>query len=308
MARKLIFGLGYLGARVAKRWRSVGHDVYAVTRSAERARELAAMGVIPRVANILDASTLDDLPESDTILFAVGYDRASVASIETVYVEGIQNVLRAVERKAGRLIYVSSTGVYGDAAGAWIDETSPCSPSRPGGRASLNAERALAASSLAGRSFILRMAGLYGPGRIPRIAELREGRAIAVPTTGQERGSEGGWLNLIHVEDAARIVVAADEWNESGSALAGPARPRAEPITLVVSDGTPVDRREYFRELARLLGAPSPSFVPPDADSPAALRAADDKRVNPARLRALLGGALLYPSYREGLAASLADR
>jgi nucleoside-diphosphate-sugar epimerase len=180
-----------------------------------------------------------------------------------------------------RFIYVSSTGVYGKVTGAEVDETSPCQPTREGGRACLAAEELLWASPFAERTIILRLAGLYGPERIPRSNGLLAGLPIDAPST--------GWLNLIHVEDAARIVVLAVQ--------------KAQPPKLyVVSDGNPVIRGDYYGELARLLGAPPPRFVEPRADSPAQQRASSDKRVNPRRLFADLSPALLYPSYREGLA------
>jgi nucleoside-diphosphate-sugar epimerase len=97
-------------------------------------------------------------------------------------------------------------------------------------------------------------------------------------------------LNLIHVEDAAQVVLAAEER-------------AAPPRKYVVSDGHPVERSEYYTELARLLGAPKPRFIEPPADAPAAIRAASDKRVNPRRMFVELSPDLAYPSYREGLAA-----
>jgi nucleoside-diphosphate-sugar epimerase len=159
------------------------------------------------------------------------------------------------------------------------------SPVREGGRAALAAERVLAAHRLAARGIALRMAGIYGPGRIPLADEIRRGASIAAP--------EHGWLNLIHVDDAAAAVVAAD-------------KRAAPPRTLIVSDGHPVERRAYYEELARLLGAPPPSFAASAPGSPAASRAESSKRVSNARLVAQLGLRLRYPTYREGLAAVVA--
>jgi nucleoside-diphosphate-sugar epimerase len=140
---------------------------------------------------------------------------------------------------------------------------------------------------LAGKAIILRLAGLYGPGRIPRGEDLKAGRPIDAPAE--------GWLNLIHVDDAAQIVLRAEQF-------------AVPPRTYVISDGHPVQRSEYYRELARHLRAPRPAFAPPPADSPAAQRAASDKRVNPERMFAELSPSLLYPSYREGLAAIVAEK
>ena len=162
----------------------------------------------------------------------------------------------------------------------------PCRPTRAGGQAAFEAEALLTQGPLAERAIILRLAGIYGPGRIPRSEEIRAGRPIAAP--------RDGWLNLIHVDDAARIVEAA-------------ADRLTPPQTLVVSDGAPVLRGDYYAELARLLHAPPPAFTTPDPTSPAAQRAASDKRVDPARLYAALPVKLDYPTYREGLAAIVGE-
>jgi nucleoside-diphosphate-sugar epimerase len=279
---KLIFGCGYLGSRVAGLWRAAGDEVYVVTRSAAKAAKLAAEGYRPIVADLTAASELSIPQEVRTVLFAVGYDRNSAQPISEVYVGGLARALAAVPDRMERFVYISSTGIYGHVTASEVDEHSPCQPTREGGRASLAAEELLRASRFADKSIILRLAGIYGPGRIPRSQDLLAGRPIDAPAT--------GWLNLIHVEDAARIVVLAEQ--------------RAQPPQLfVVSDGQPVQRGEYYRELARLLNAPPPQFVEPPPDSPAAQRAASDKRVNPQRMMAELAPALRYPSYREGLAA-----
>jgi len=281
---KLIFGCGYLGLRVARLWRAAGNQVFAVTRSAERARQLAAEELVPLVADVTAEAQIQVPQEVRTILWAVGYSRSRLpgGTIHDVYVGGLANALRALSPEVSRFIYISSTGVYGQVTGSEVDETSPCQPTREGGKACLAAEELLHASSLANKTVILRLAGIYGPDRIPRSKDLLAGAPIDAP--------KDGWLNLIHVEDAARIVLLAEH-------IADP------PKLYVVSDGQPVIRGDYYRELARLLGAPPPRFVEPPADSPAAARAASDKRVNPRRLFADLSPALLYPSYREGLAA-----
>lgn len=279
---KLIFGCGYLGGRVAERWRAAGDQVYVVTRSAARADVLHAAGLTPIVGDIASESQLPIPQGVRTVLFAVGYDRAGGQSIHHVYVCGLGRALAALPDSVERFLDISSTGVYGHVAGSEVDEASPCQPTREGGRACLAAEDLLRASRFADRAIILRLAGIYGPGRIPRSQHLLAGLPIDAPAA--------GWLNLIHVDDAARIVVLAAE--------------RAQPPRLyVVSDGQPAQRGDYYRELARLLDAPPPRFVEPSPDSPAAQRAASDKRVNPRRLFAEVAPTLQYPSYREGLAA-----
>lgn len=282
--KKLIFGCGYLGSRVARLWRQQGHEVLAVTRSPSKAAALAAAAITPLVADLCQPDTLApiaQLGEIETVLFAVGFDRASGKSIREVYAGGVARVLQALPA-VSRFIYISSTGVYGQAAGDVVDETSPCDPIREGGQACLAAEKLLRQSHLADRTIVLRLAGIYGPDRIPRAKELQAGRPIAAPAS--------GYLNLIHVDDAAQIVLLAE-------AKASP------PKLYCVSDGQPVLRAEYYTELARLIGAPPPQFSDPPADSPAAQRAASDKQVSNARLMSELSPRLLYPSYREGLQA-----
>ena len=280
---RLIVGCGYLGSRVARRWLDAGDEVFVVTRSSERAASLAAEGFRPLVADVTEPATLGGWPAADTVLYAVGYDRKSAKPIEQVYVEGLSNVLAAIAATTRRFIYISTTGVYGDSEGEWVDETTPCQPTRPGGRACLAAEQILLSHPLAIKSVILRLAGIYGSGRIPRRGALVAGESIAAP--------RDGYLNLIHVDDAAQAVLAAAE------------RPIALPRIYLVADGKPGLRKDYYAELARLVDAPPPRFAEPPADSPASQRATADKRICNLRMLDELAIQLRYPSYREGLAA-----
>ena len=227
------------------------------------------------------------------LLYAVGFDRTAGPDIHSVYADGLRNVLAALPASVTRTIYISTTGVYGTAGGGWVDESTPPDPRREGGKASLAAEEILRAHPLGKRSAILRLAGIYGPGRVPYLDILRAGEPIAAPSE--------GWLNLIHVDDAARIVVVMDRWLAERNESDGP-------HVFCVSDGSPVVRSDYYAEAARLIGAPPPRFTAPPADSPAAARAGADRRVSNAKLRAWMGKtgiSLEYPSYREGLAQIL---
>jgi nucleoside-diphosphate-sugar epimerase len=283
MSMKLVIGCGYLGERVARRWVQAQAEVAALTRSPIRAQDLSRRGIQPIIGDVTNPASLK-LPAAETVVFAVGFDRHAGKPIEEVYVQGLRNVLAALPQPPQRFIYVSSTGVYGQTSGEVIDEDSECRPTREGGKACLAAEELLGCGQVAdwtaANTMILRLAGIYGPGRIPRIEDIRAGRPIAAPST--------GYLNLIHVEDAADIVLAVERLTP--------------PRLYVVSDGHPVERGEYYRELARLLDAPPPVFVPPPADAHVAARAGSDKRIHPARLLKELGITLRFPRYREGLA------
>jgi len=297
---KLIVGCGYLGRRMAARWVEEGHEAFATTRSPERAEEWKkGTGLIcrngpkgashkapspfsPVVADVTRPETLSALPKAETVLYAVGFDRTSGASRHQVYAEGLRAVLDALDPAVTRrIIFISSTGVYGDPGGQWVDEDSPCRPESDGGRAFLAGEQILARHPLGERSITLRMAGIYGPGRVPKAEELRAGKPVAV--------AAGGSVNLIHVDDAAAAVVAAEA--------------RAEPPRLfLVSDGHPVERREFYTHLAEVLGCAQPRFVEPPPEQRKIGRGGGDKRVRNRRMLEELGVRLAYPTYREGLA------
>lgn len=284
--KRLLFGCGYLGNRVAARWRERGDTVTIVTRNQEKATELRVAGYHPIVADLTKPESLVHLPSADTVLYAVGHDRSGEHSIHEVYADGLRHVLDALPSAMGRIIYISTTGVYGTAGGEWVDEDTQPAPSRDGGRASLAAEQILQEHALGKRGVILRLAGIYGPGRIPFLDLLRANEPVPVPAT--------GYLNLIHVDDAADVVTRAAEIHIADL-----------PRIYCVSDGQPVQRGEYYREVARILGAPAPTFVDPPPNSPRASRAASDRRVKNEQMIRELGVRLRFPSYYEGLTAIL---
>lgn len=284
MPTKLIFGCGFLGHPVALRWLKEGHAVYALTRSPERAESLASEGISPVLGDITRPESLGNFPAADSILFAVGYDRSAGYEIDKVYVTGLANVLDQLDTLPRRFIYISSTGVYGQTDGRWLDEDSPCQPRRAGGRACLAAEKLLSEHEIAPRTVSLRCAGLYGPGRIPRLESVRAQRAISA------RGDT--YLNLIHVEDAVEAVLAVDRASHPSSVY-------------VVSDGHPVVRRDFYDELARLLGVAPPQLTLSGDDENDRRRGSENKRMRNDRIIHELGIVPKNPNYREGLASIL---
>lgn len=281
----LIFGCGYLGKRVARRLQSQDWDVCAVTRNAGNARIMQDEGIFPVVADWTRAATLRDLPPADRILVAVGWDRSGGQSQHDVYVGGLRNALQATSPQSN-LVYVSSTGVYHQSGGLWVDEASPCRPaSGSGGWAHLQAEALLRQQRPRSPWTILRMAGLYGPDRVPRAKDIISGAPVAAPTE--------GYLNLIHIDDATSAVMAAWQTNVTSTK------------TYVVSDGVPVIRQTYYEEIARVLGRPLPQFTAADPAAMASRRATTSKRIWPARMRRDLCPQLAFPDYRAGLRSVL---
>jgi len=285
----LIVGCGYLGRRVASILVDRGEQVFGTTRTAEKGGELAALGVRPIVADALDLATLGALPAVSRVVHCVGYDRKSAAAKRAVYVDGARHVLSRLPAGPDRLVYVSSTSVYGQTGGEWIDESSPAEPRTEAGRICLDAEKV---ATDWGREagvgvVVLRCAGLYGPGRIVRRSLIERGEAIP--------GEPEKFLNLIHIDDAARAVVAALD------------APAPGPLYLACDD-RPVTRREYYQIAADCLNAPPPRFFTPEPGSPEAARDLASRRVSNRRMKDELGVRLMYPDAAAGVPAALGDQ
>jgi len=264
---RLIVGCGYLGERVARRWREAGSRVIATTRRETRAAELRERGITPAVVDVTAAEPgwaklFASVGVPETVFWGVGFDRTAGVTHRNVHVDGLRRLLDALAAvgPAGstpRVILSSSTGVWGDEGGGIVDESTPPNPSREAGRVLVEAETLLA-THLAGPGTALRFAGLYGPGRLPRVADLKGGLPIAA--------DPDSWLNLIHIDDAAAVVCT----------VADAASPRG---LYVVADGHPVRRRDWYGTLAKLTDSPEPRW-----DTAAPRPRGADKRINPTLL------------------------
>jgi len=282
----LIIGCGYLGRRVGRLLQGRGDRAWGTARSADRADELGGWGVEAVVADVLRPASLDGLPRADRVLYCVGFDRSAGVPIRSVYVDGLGRALERVASRAGSIVYVSSTGVYGGDDGGWVDEETPPGPRTESGRACLEGEGLVrsceAATGL--RATIVRFSGLYGPGRIMRSEGLIRGEPVV--------GDPDKFLNLIHIDDAAAVAVAALDRGGSGELFLG-------------SDDRPAPRREFYERAAEAMGAPPPRFRPAEPGSPEARREGSNKRVRNGRMRAVLSVALLYPDIASGVPAAL---
>jgi nucleoside-diphosphate-sugar epimerase len=288
----LIIGCGYLGQRVGSLLSRRGERVVGSVRSLKRAVHNATMGIEPVIADVLQPHSLGALPAAERVLYCVGFDRAAGASMWNVYVNGLQNVLKRLNRTGvvERFVQASSTSVYGQTGGEWVDEESPARPLFQSGKIVLEAEecvRAWASDRGAPLSaIVIRYAGLYGPDRLVRLGLVKAGEPIP--------GDPDKLLNLIHIDDAAQVAVAAL------AALA------AEPVYLACDD-RPVTRREYYAHVATLVGAPAPRFEPPQPGSLEEARDATSKRIANRRIKVGLGVDLIYPDISTGLPAALSS-
>ena len=276
----LSFGHGYSARALAGRLLGEGWRVIGTTRSEEKAAAIRETG-----AEALVWPGEDPLPALD----AATHVLVSAAPAE----EGDPVLARlsgALAERADRLAwvgYLSTTGVYGDRGGDWVDEDSPCRPATTRGQRRLAAERAWQAlHARAGLAVhVFRLAGIYGPGRGP-FAKVRAGTARRIVKEGQV-------FSRIHVADIAATLAAS---------IAAPAPGRV----YNVCDDEAAPPEDVIAEAARLLGVPVPPAVPfEQAEMTPMARSfyAESKRVSNARLRRELGVALAYPTYREGLAA-----
>jgi nucleoside-diphosphate-sugar epimerase len=279
MSDLLVIGCGYLGRRVADRRRAAGLSVFAATRSPHRADEFHRLGLEPVLCDVLEPDSLRALPAGTDVVYCVGFDRTAGKTMRNVYVDGLENVLNALDAAdQGHFVYVSSTGVYGQSRGEEVDETAATNPAGESGRIVLDAEDLI--RERRPDAVILRFAGIYGPDRLIRAAALKAGEPLSA--------DPDQWLNLIHVEDGASAVIAAVERADAGGVVN-------------VCDDHPVRRRDFYIRLAEVLGAPSPWFVPGVRTTASGA----NRRIVNRRMHTGLGVTLRYPSYREGLPASV---
>jgi len=279
----LILGCGYTGKRLAKTCLDNGMHVIGTTRTDGRAGELQSLGIEPVVASDPGQIPADVYQQADAIVDSIPLERSDAG-----LTAGQPRWLAATLKKMGHVQwagYLSTTGVYGDAGGAWVDETSPCNPASQRGVERLRAERAWLESGLPAEVF--RLAGIYGPER-NIISKLQAGGYKAVQWVPPH------YSGRIHVDDIVAAIMAAM------------AKPRAGRI-VNVADDKPLPHAEYVAELAAMTGAPEPVLLSPDEAerelSPAALDFfRDNKRISNRLLHADLLPELQYPSFRDAVA------
>lgn len=267
--RALIAGCGYVGSALAVRLARSGHEVFALRRSDAR----IGPGVQLVRADLTSSDTLRSLLPAgvDTVFYTAAPDGGSESAYRATYVDGLGNLLIALRSSPPRRVLVTtSTAVYEQDAGEWVDEDSPTEPRRYQGRVLLESEALARGSGI--RAVAVRFGGIYGPGRTRLIAEVRSGSAT-IP----DRPS---YTNRIHRDDCAGVLQHLAEL--------------PEPATVYVGvDNDPADRRDLMAWLAGELGATPPRVE--HLEGPPAR----GKRCRNARLLAS-GYRFTYPSFREG--------
>jgi nucleoside-diphosphate-sugar epimerase len=261
--RLLIAGCGDLGCRVANIVLQKSDDcVWGLRRSVDPSLTQAP-GFNWHVADLSKPETLYMLPAGIThILFCAAPNVRTESAYRDVYFNGLQNVVqRALNPDLTRILFISSSAVYGAHGDEWVDEETPATPQNFNGRILLESEQWLSrfGQEHTINTISLRLSGIYGPGRMNLVEKLKRGQ-VGAPS------SPTHWANRIHVEDAATAI-------KHLMYLSDPMR------TYLVTDSTPLPLRTLYERLAQRVGGP----VPSEAAAPSFV---GSKRLSNARLRA----------------------
>jgi nucleoside-diphosphate-sugar epimerase len=281
MERTLLsFGHGYSARALARRLLPRGWTVYGTTRKESKIKELQDEGVTPVLWP--DGDLGPALAQATHLLISAGPEPDGDPVLAKY-----ESEIRDLAPRLHWAGYLSTTGVYGDHKGGWVDESTPPAPSTQRGRLRVMAEnqwKSIPCLPL----HIFRLAGIYGPGRGP-FEKVRQGTARRIIKENQV-------FSRIHVADIAQVLEASI------------ARPNPGAVYNVCDDD-PAPPQDVIAHAAELLGAPMPPEIPFDSAelSPMARSFyAESKRVDNTRIKRELGVDLMYPGYRDGLAALLA--
>jgi nucleoside-diphosphate-sugar epimerase len=279
MYRILIAGSGYVGGALASRFVETGNGVFSLRRT-QRSQQ---QGVVPIVADLTVRASLGSVPEElDFVFYTVSSDERTDEAYRKAYVIGLANLLDALNKnhqKLRRVFLTSSTGVYEQQNGEWVDESSPAEPTHFTGRRLLEAEQLLSTSS---RPYtIVRFGGIYGPGRTRLISRILAGQAT-YPL------EESRYTNRIHRDDCVGVLAHLMSL------------PSPEALYLGV-DNEPVTQRELYHWLADRLGSPPPAAKVRDFRE-----RRGNKRCKNDKLLAT-GYGFRFPDFRDGYQPLLRD-
>lgn len=266
MSRILIVGCGYVGQALAKYYIDLKHEVFALQRHA-----VDIAGITNLIGDIAQIQ-LTDLPVFDTIFYLVAAGNSSDDAYQHAYVHGIQNLLKQLPKQSHTsIIYVSSTAVYGQQQGEWVNEESATLPNDFSGKRLLEAESIVRNSGFS--HTLVRFGGIYGPERTRLIEQVRNHQATLTPTP--------CYTNRIHLADCVGI-------------LAFLAKHPNLPTTVLGVDCEPVLYNDLLLWLAKQLNAP----IPPIGETPARLQKSNKRCSN--HLLQSLGYVFQYANYQVG--------
>lgn len=280
----LIMGCGEIGERVGLLERAMGRHVMGLIRSEASAGRLRAAGIQPITADLDVPASLSNLPVKGALVYYFAPPPGKGAIDQRM--EAFTNVLNP-SNLPKRVVYISTTGVYGDCAGEWVTEDRPPLPQADRAKRRLASENTLRLWSEKNRApiVILRVPGIYGRGLLPE-KRLRAGEPVL-------REEESPYSNRIHADDLAQVCFIAGHHDNPG-------------ILYNVSDGHPTTMTDFFYRVADLLGIPRPPAITREQarrqlGGGMLSYLAESKRIDNRRMREELGVELMYPDLDAGL-------
>jgi len=283
--RVLIIGCGYVGMALGTELVRQGHEVFGLRRADIADGDLKAAGIVPLKADITKREDLARLPtDFDWVVNCVSSSRGSVEDYRAVYLGGMRNLIERLSANPPRkFVYTSSTSVYGQTDGSIVTEVSLAEPLADTACVLVESERLLLQA--AAQNFpavILRVAGIYGPGRGYWFKQFLRGD-VRIEGKGER------FLNMVHRDDVVGAIITALEKGRTGQVYN-------------VVDDEPVRQLELFEWLARTSGTEMPAFVEIEEERK---RGRTNKRISNRKLKTELGFQLKYPTFREGHLATV---
>lgn len=272
MAKVLIVGCGDVGSRLATRLAAAGHDVHALRRSL-----FSLPGVHALQGDVSDRTSLHFPAGLDVVFVLLAPGEPGADAYRRVYLEGTRNILAALAGQSlQRIFWISSSSVYGQDDGSWVDEDSPALPGSETGQLLLASEQLLQNGPWS--STVVRFAGIYGPDRLRLLRWVESGREV--------QSEPPSWTNRIHVEDCAGLLSFLFVQQLTGTNLAS---------LYIGVDSQPCPQQEVLDWLADKRGLPHVArAIRPGAGS--------NKRLSNRRISAL-GYQMRFPGYQSGYAA-----
>lgn len=273
--RVLVAGCGYVGQPLAELLAEAGHDVFGLSRSPPVFGEK----VTPLTCDLTQIEQVRRIPNDfDTVVNTASSTKGGIEEYRAVYHEGNRNLLSHV--RAPRFLWTSSTSVYAQNDGSVVTEESAAESQAETSRVLRQTEDLV----LKHGGIVLRVAGIYGPGRGHLFHQYLRGEA-------RLHGDGARWLNMIHRDDVVGAIMAALERGRPGNIYN-------------VCDNEPVTERDFFLWLAQQLKRELPPLAP-ESELAGRKRGVTNKRVSNRKLREELGYGLAHPTFREGYAAQI---
>jgi nucleoside-diphosphate-sugar epimerase len=286
--RVLIVGCGYIGIPLGAELVRREYEVYGLRRTASADKQLRSFGISPLVGDITQPNALAALPASfDWVINCAASSGGGPNEYRAVYLRGTQNLLNWLsDTPPTKYIYTSSTSVYGQTDGSLVNEQSATEPAVETGKILVQTEQLLMQAFLEKNfpAVIVRLAGIYGPGRGYWLERFLDPLATI-------EGTGNGWMNMIHQADAVGTIIAALTNGRPGEIYNG-------------VDDEPVRRLDFFRWLAGALGRGVPPISNEAADQHRK-RGLSDKRVSNHKLQTELNYRFKFPTFRDGYATEI---